>query len=217
MVHKGTYMKANQKCIMRLSRYKKALLRLKTLGFVKVFSDNLADAVGVTSSQVRKDFSLFGITGKRKGGYKVEELLSELHTILGKDKMNNIIIVGMGNIGTALTKYRGFKNDGVTIVAGFDTDPSLFTQDEPVPVHSLDRLQDFVSTNKVTLGIIAVPDIAAQHVADILVNAGIRGILNFAPIRLRVPGDCLINNVNLGIEIENLLYHINTFPEGNNE
>ena len=95
----------NRQCIIRLSRYKNALNRLKGLNFVRVFSDNLADAAGVTAAQVRKDFSLFGITGNRRGGYKVEELTDQLNRILGKDQLQEVVVVGMGNIGQALDQY----------------------------------------------------------------------------------------------------------------
>ena len=101
-------MVTNRKCIMRLSRYKNGLKRLKALGFIKVFSDNLADAAGVTPSQVRKDFSIFGISGNKRGGYKVDELIEKLNDILGKNEIQDVILVGAGHIGTALLKYKGF-------------------------------------------------------------------------------------------------------------
>ena len=199
----------NKNCILRLSRYKSALARLKYLGFVKVFSDNLADAVGVTAAQVRKDFSIFAISGNKKGGYQVDALIARLNEILGKDRTQNVIVVGAGHIGAALMQYRGFEQEGMKIVAGFDIDPARFAPDSLIPVYSLEELKNFVSKNDIRIGIIAVPDIAAQRVLDIMVSAGIKGVLNFAPIQLRVQGDCVINNINVGLELENLIYYVN--------
>jgi redox-sensing transcriptional repressor len=203
----------NKNCIIRLSRYKNSLYRLKTLGFVKVFSDNLADAIGVTAEQVRKDFSLFGISGNKRGGYQVDALIEKLNSILGKDRMQKVIVVGSGHIGTALTKYRGFEKEGIKIVTAFDIDPVKHARECDVPVLPLEELKDFVRANEIKIGIIAVPDIAAQQVVDMMLQAGIRGILNFAPIRLRIPEDIVVNNVNLELELENVIYFVNTLSK----
>ena len=124
---------ANRSCIIRLSRYKNALNRLKSLNFVRVFSDNLADAAGVTAAQVRKDFSLFGITGNRRGGYKVDELSSQLNKILGKDRVQEFVVVGVGNIGRALLHYPGLGKSGIHIAAGFDIDPAKYDREGNPP------------------------------------------------------------------------------------
>ncbi|MBN1526184.1 MAG: redox-sensing transcriptional repressor Rex [Candidatus Omnitrophica bacterium] len=199
----------NKNCIIRLSRYKNALYRLKNLGFVKVFSDNLADAVGVLPSQVRKDFSLFGLTGNRRGGYNIDELIESLGNILGKDKVHEVIVVGAGNIGTALMNYKGFEQEGINLVACFDIDPAKQKKASGMPVFPLEELKDFVKQRSVRIGIIAVPDIAAQQVLDIMISAGIKGILNFAPIRLRGPEDLVVNNINVELELENVIYFVN--------
>jgi len=199
----------NKNCIIRLSRYKNALFRLKEMGFIKVFSDNLADAIGVTASQVRKDFSLFGISGNKKGGYQIDELLEKLNTILGKDRMQNVIVAGAGNIGSALMKYAGFEKEGIRIAAGFDIDHAKFSKAGSTEVLPLEDLPDFVRKHGISIGIIAVPDVAAQAVADVMVRSGIKGILNFAPIRLRAPEDVVVNNVNLEHELENVIYFVN--------
>ncbi len=200
----------NRQCIIRLSRYKNALYRLKSLGFVKVFSDNLADAVGVTAAQVRKDFSIFGITGNKKGGYQVDNLIDKLNFILGKNQLQCVVIVGAGHIGSALMKYQGFEKEGIKIMAGFDIDPAKQNRNSPIPVLPLEELKEFVRANNIKIGIIAVPDLAAQQAADILVQAGVKGILNFAPIRLRASEEVTINNVNLELELENVIYFVNT-------
>ena len=197
--------------ILRLSRYKNAALRLKSLNFVKVFSDNLADATGVTASQVRKDFSIFGISGNRRGGYQIDELLTQLNKVLGKDKLQKFIVVGVGNMGRALINYPGFVKSEIKIVAGFDLDPSKYNRKADAPVFPMDELAGYVKTNEVELGIIAVPDFAAQEVFDKLIQAGIKGVLNFAPIRLRSENtDVVVHTLNLETEIENLIYFVNT-------
>ena len=199
----------NRKCILRLSRYKNALKRLKALGFVKVFSGNLADAAGVTSSQVRKDFSLFGITGNRRGGYKVDELVLRIREKLGKNEIHKVVIIGIGNIGNALLRYKGFETGGIRIVAGFDIDPSRYQPERPVPILPLDEFRSYVESNEIKIGILAVPDVAAHHVSEIMIAAGIKGILNFAPIQLRGADDVVISNINLEVELENLIYFVN--------
>lgn len=198
----------NKKCIVRLLRYKNALHRLNALGFVKVFSDNLADAVGVTASQVRKDFSLFGISGNKRGGYQIDSLIEKLDGIMGKSELQKVVIAGTGNIGTALMKYKGFEKEGIRIVACFDIDPVKFKRNAEIPILPLEELKSFTARQGIKVGIIAVPDIAAQQVLDCMLSAGIKGILNFAPIRLKGSDGCVINNVNLVLELESIIYYI---------
>ena len=200
---------ANRSCIIRLSRYKNALNRLKALNFVRVFSDNLAGAAGVTAAQVRKDFSLFGITGNRRGGYRVDELSDQLNKILGKDQLQEVVVIGMGNIGRALLHYGGLEKSGIRIAAGFDIDPAKFNREARPPVLPLDDLAGVVSAGGIKLGVLAVPDYAAQQVSELMLSAGIRGILNFAPICLKAPEGCVVNNINLESELENLIYFVN--------
>lgn len=202
-------MMVNRKCIIRLSRYKSALKRLKALGFVKVFSGNLADAAGVTSSQVRKDFSLFGITGNRRGGYNVDELIEKIREILGKNELQKVVLIGAGSIGNALLRYKGFETGGIKIMAAFDIDPEKIRPDADTPILPLENFQDFVQQHSIRVGILAVPDIAAHHVSEIMISAGITGILNFAPIQLRGAEGVIINNINLEVELENLIYFVN--------
>ena len=202
-------MTLNRKCIIRISRYKNALNRLKALGFVRVFSGNLSDAAGVTPSQVRKDFSLFGITGNRRGGYNVDELIVKIRNILGKNEQQKVVVVGVGNIGKALLRYKGFESGGIKIMAAFDIDPSKYSRDFEVPVLPLEDFRGFVQEHDIKIGILAVPEVAAHHVSEIMISAGIEGILNFAPIQLRSASDVVIGNINLEVELENLIYFVN--------
>lgn len=196
----------NKSCIIRLSRYRNALIRLKTLNFVKVFSENLADAARVTAVQVRKDFSLFGICGNRRGGYMIDDLITKIDQILGKDKIQKFVVLGIGNIGRALLHYPGFKKNEIELVAGFDIDAQKHDRNATVPILPLEELPDFVNKNKITFGIISVPDFAAQQVLELMIQAGIRGILNFAPICLKEPQGCIVLNLNLETELENIIY-----------
>lgn len=198
----------NRTCIMRLSRYRNAIIRLKALNFVRVFSDNLADAASVTAAQVRKDFSVFGIAGNRRGGYQVDNLLSQLNKILGKDQIQEIVLVGVGNIGRALLHYPGFEKSGIRIAAGFDADPTKYNANESIPILPPEKMRDYILEKNIKIGIIAVPDYAAQQVLELMKSAGIKGVLNFAPITLRESADCVINNINLVTELENIIYFV---------
>lgn len=212
---KSTQTMANRSCIIRLSRYKNALNRLRTLNFVRVFSDNLADAAGVTAAQVRKDFSLFGITGNRRGGYKVDDLAEQLNRILGKNQLHEFVMIGVGNIGRALLHYPGFERSGINIAAGFDIDPAKYNHEGKPPVLPLEQLGEVVKTRDIKLAIIAVPDYAAQQVLELALSAGIKGVMNFAPICLKAPSGCVVNNINLETELENLIYFVNAAHERN--
>lgn len=202
----------NKKSILRLSKYKKALTRLHSMGFKKVFSDNLADAIGVTPSQVRKDFSIFDLSGHKKGGYLIDDLIHKINKILGKEEVEKVIIVGCGNIGTALMRYNGFEKEFIKIVAAFDNNPAKIDNDSQIPILPIEEMHDFIIKEKIRTAVLAVPDQAAQHVVDILVNAGIKGALNFSPLYLRVPEDFIISNVNLEVELEGVIYFVNAMP-----
>jgi redox-sensing transcriptional repressor len=179
------------------------------MGLIRVVSNNLADATGVTALQVRKDFSLSGITGNKKGGYQVDNLIEKLNQILGKNEVEKVILAGVGKIGKALVQYNGFEQEGIKIVAAFDIDPQKYNDDIDIPVLPLEKLKDYVKKNNIKIGIIAVPDASSQQVFNLMAGSGIKGILNFAPIRLRSTPDIIINNVNLVMELENLIYFVN--------
>lgn len=202
-------MKTSKQSIARLHSYREALYRLKYLGFVKVFSDNLADAIGATASQVRKDFSIFGLIGNKKGGYVIDELINKLDELLGKNQPQHIIVVGSGNIGKALMSYKGFGKVGIHVVAAFDTDEAKTNRAAEIPILPLGELKEFAKQRHIKVGVIAVPDTAAQQVLEMMISAGIKGVLNFAPIRLNCPEHFVLNNVNLGIELETVVYFVN--------
>lgn len=195
--------------IMRLLRYKNALRRMKSFGFIKAYSNNLGDAIGLSSVQVRKDFSLFNISGNKKGGYVIDELLNRIDEILGNQISHNIILIGYGKIGNALINYSGFESEAIKIVAAFDQDPEKVNREAEIPILPVEELRDYIINNKIEVAIIAVPDIEAQRIFDHICNAGIKGVLNFAPIKLLDRPDCIINDVNIADEIESIFYFIN--------
>jgi redox-sensing transcriptional repressor len=199
---------ANKNCIPRLSWYRNALHHYERLGFIRIFSDYLADAVGVTAAQVRKDFSLFGISGNKRGGYQIDSLLEKLNDILGKNEQQRVILVGAGNLGSALLRYKNFEREGLQFAAAFDVDPAKHSPNDPVPILPVEQLEEFVKKNNVKIGVICVPEAAAQQAMDLMTRAGIKGILNFAPKQLKAPEECTVSNVTLEVELENLVYFV---------
>jgi redox-sensing transcriptional repressor len=185
------------------------------MGVEKVFSYTLASETGVTSEQVRKDFSEFDIKGNKRGGYNINELLEKMEKLFHRNKDNNIVLIGMGNMGLALSKYSKFVQRHMNIVATFDIDPFKQKIRSGIPVYSMDRLKEIIDRFNVKVAIIAVPEISAQEVTDELIRHGIIGIVNFAPVLLKVPPDVIINNVNLCDELESVIYYVHKQLKGN--
>ncbi|MFU8780711.1 MAG: redox-sensing transcriptional repressor Rex [Kiritimatiellia bacterium] len=194
--------------IKRLSQYKKILQKLKSLGLVRVFSDNLSDALGISSSLVRKDFAACNITGKRRGGYVVEDLIERLNTLLGKDEEQQIIIVGCGKLGSALMNHKGFASEQIRVSAGFDVDLSRIDTDARIPVYPLEQMEAYIKQNAIQVAVLTVPEEATQQMIGTLKDLGIRGILNFAAVPVKSTPGCNIQNVNLALELEKLFYMI---------
>jgi len=208
----NNFISTNKEVVQRLSRYKSVLHKLKSLGFVKVFSDNLADALGISPALVRKDFSVFGLSGNKRGGYKIDDLVGQLDTILGKDEPRNAIILGCGKIGTALMNYKGFAHERIRIVAGFDVNPAKLDPAAPIPMLDMAELDAVIAREQARIAIMTVPEAAANHTLELLVAKGIRGVLNFAPVALKSSAGCIIHNINIAMEIENL-FHLVRFAE----
>jgi redox-sensing transcriptional repressor len=178
------------------------------MGVEKVYSYTLSDETGVTPDQVRKDFSEYSITGNKRGGYEVDDLLEKMERIFHRNKDHNIVLIGMGNLGTSLSRYNKFVHRNMNIVATFDIDPFKQKIRSEIPVYSLSRLKEIIDRFKVKVAIIAVPEISAQEIADELIQSGIKGIVNFAPVLLKTPPDVIVNNVNLCDELESVIYYV---------
>ena len=190
--------------VRRLSHYYRVLEEVAAEGKRMISSHLLAEREGITSAQVRKDLSSFGSFGRRGLGYHVEHLRQEIRTLLGLDRRWKVCVVGAGHIGSALLGYRGFADQGFDIVAAFDADPERVgrTIDGLIvrPIGQLSPKDAF------EIGVIATPAAAAQVVADALVAAGVQGILNFAPRKLRVPEAVTVRAVDMTMEFESLSY-----------
>jgi redox-sensing transcriptional repressor len=203
-------MKIGKKAVTRLSRYKDALGTFKSYGIDRFYSWDLASALGLTAAQVRKDFSIFNVEGKKKVGYSVDSLTARIGEILGKNKIQTAVLCGTGLLGKTIVAEGLFSGAHVRLVAAFD-DPgeknvkNVFN----LPVHPLDDLTGFVRDNKVTIGIIAAAGVHAQRFLDHLVLAGIRGVLSLANNDLKAPRACVVANVNLSRELENVMYFVN--------
>ncbi len=198
-----------RKAIYRLSLYLRCLHRLKDNGIQTVSSDALAQAAGVKPTQLRKDLTYFGQFGRRGLGYEVDQLSQMIIDLLGTASLQPVILIGVGNLGAALLSYRGFDKEGFEIVAAFDQFPEQ-ARNKKVrqSIQGMDKLAEVVEERGVKMAIISVPAEEAQEVANELVEVGITGILNFAPVVLQVPDEVMVNNVNLAMELENLSYFI---------
>jgi len=192
-----------------MSVYLRCLQRLKVNGIQTVSSEALAGAAGVKPTQLRKDLTHFGQFGTRGLGYDVAQLSKMISDLLGTNRLQPVVLIGAGNLGTALLSYRGFEEEGFEIVAAFDLDAERHRDGvKKVPVLGMERLARTVREAGVRMAILTVPAAAAQEVANALVEAGIAGILNFSPAMLSVPDHVMVKNVNLAIELENLSYFL---------
>ena len=193
--------------VRRLSHYLRFLEEFEARGLATISSDELAARGGTTSAQVRKDLSFFGSFGKRGLGYSVPELAGRLREIMGLEREWRVIVVGAGKIGGALAHYRGFRQRGFPIVAVYDSDPAkIGKRFESFVVRDIASLKEDNRRDLADIAVIAVPAPAAQQVADRVVDAGIRAILNFAPAQLQVPDDVTVKAVNMAMELEGLSF-----------
>lgn len=193
--------------IRRLSQYYRYLSASESAGREFVFSDDLAKATEHTAAQVRRDLTThvnIGVPGK---GYDVHKLKSILKNLLGKDKIWNVILVGVGNLGSALLGYKGLQEHQFNVVAAFDNDlRKIGRQIDNVPIKDILELKSSLRQLEARLAIVAVPASSAQEVVNLLVEAGIEAILNFAPTKLVVPKGIQLQNVDLSIELDRLCY-----------
>ena len=194
--------------VRRLSTYYRILRSLEAQGDVEpLSSEKMSRLTGFTAAQVRRDLAYFGSFGKRGVGYDIGELQQNLRSILGIDHAWAIALVGVGNLGTAMLSYPGFSRQGFHIVAAFDSDATKHGRRfGPIVVRPLEDLPRSVREEHISMAIVAVPASEAQAVVDTVVAAGIKGILNFAPVKLQVPRSVALASVDLSIEIEYLSY-----------
>jgi redox-sensing transcriptional repressor len=198
--------------IRRLSLYLRQLEAFHAGDRKTVSSRELGEALGLSDAQVRKDLAYFGQFGHPGIGYRVPELIQRVRRILGTDKKTHVLLVGCGNLGRALMSYRGFNKRGFEVVAVFDSDAtkvgSRIGETHTMAIQHLSELRSVVQASNVQVGIICVPAAGAQAVADEMVAAGIRGILNFAPVTLRVDEGVGVASVDLAVHLEQLAFQV---------
>ncbi|MGC9317602.1 MAG: redox-sensing transcriptional repressor Rex [Armatimonadota bacterium] len=192
--------------LLRICRYVRILERHSG---PTISSAAIAEAAGVNAAQVRKDLSFFGEFGQPGVGYDVEQLHSSLKRMMGLDRELKVVVVGAGALGSALINYPGFERRGFRIVAVLDNDPAkIGGRLRGYEVMAFDRLREVIADENVSIGVIAVPRQAAQAVADALIDAGIKAILNFAPVTLKVPDEVVVRGVDLTLQLETLAFHL---------
>jgi redox-sensing transcriptional repressor len=192
-----------------MSLYLRQLEAYQRQGRATVSSSQLGEPLSIKNAQVRKDLAFFGQFGHPGIGYRIEELIAALRHILGIDREWPLALVGMGNLGRALLRYRGFRARGFHVVALFDNDRAkIGQQHDGLVVESIDSLRKVIALRKIKLALLCVPADVAQRVADLLVASGIDGILNFAPVMLTVPGHVSVAAVDLSVQLENLAYKV---------
>ncbi len=199
--------------INRLSIYHRCLEKIletqneENLKIVPSFK--IEEMTGINSAQIRKDLAYFGEFGKRGLGYPLIDLSRELKKILGLDKKWSVIIAGAGNLGKALVKYKGFQKKGFTIKGIFDNNPSKIGKKlGHIFIYDIKEIEKIIQAENINIGILVIPADSAQEVADKMVAGGIKAILNFAPVRIFLPPEIKIHNVDLSIEFEGLTYYL---------
>lgn len=200
--------------VRRLSLYLRQLESFKRKDRQTISSRQLGESLGLTDAQVRKDLAYFGQFGHPGIGYRVDELIGRVRHILGTDKVWNVLLIGAGNLGRALSAYKGFNAKGFHLTSIFDADSTKTGRKlGPFTIQPIGELVQTVKKHQIRLAMIAVPADNAQGVVDQLVEAGVKGILNFAPTSVTVPPHIALNAVDLSVQLEQLSFQVNFAPE----
>ncbi len=196
--------------IKRLPKYQRYLREMLNNDVDRISSKELSEKIGFTASQIRQDLNCFGDFGQQGYGYNVRDLYNEISSILGLNRVYKEVIIGAGNIGQAIANYTRFDKLGFSLEAIFDANPKLIgLRIRDVEIQDIDQLSNFLKNNYIDIGVICVPRINAQKVCDMLVEGGVKGIWNFAPVDLVVPEDVIVENVHLSESILTLTYLLN--------
>ncbi len=202
----------SQAVIGRLPRYFRYLGELKDQGVERISSQELSELMQVTASQIRQDFNNFGGFGQQGYGYNVNLLYREISKILGLDKTHNLIIIGAGNLGQALGNYMNFERRGFILKGLFDKNQALIGKKvRGIPVRSMEEVEQFIRENNIDIGVLTIPKTSAVEVAEILVQNGIKAILNFAHVDLNVPKGIQVENVHLSDSLMKLSYNLERY------
>jgi redox-sensing transcriptional repressor len=206
-------MTVSNKAVSRLSLYRSALARFKNYGAEKIYSCDLAETLGFTAAQVRKDFSMFRFTGKKKVGYSVEQLIQSIDLLLQKNHLNLAVLCGTGNRGAAFFIDQLLSAQGLSIAAAFD-DPQVSPPETDggvpaVPFIPIEKLIRYIAENNIRFGILASRGRDVQRMFDLMVLAGIKGVLNLTGTEIKAPRQCLVNSISVVREFEKLVYYVN--------
>lgn len=195
--------------IGRLPIYLRALQRLADKGILNTSSQELGEMIGISAAQIRKDISQFGEFGKQGTGYSIPFLIERLQDILKVNRVWDVIIVGMGDMGHALARYNGFVNRGYQVTMLFDNDPAKIGQKvNNIEIFSTDTMVEKVREKRVKVAMLTVPASAAQEVAEQLVKAGVKAILNYAPTHLNVPKDVQVQHIDPATHLQRMTYYL---------
>ena len=195
--------------IKRLPRYYRYLGELLESGIERISSGELSGKMNVTASQIRQDLNNFGGFGQQGYGYNVEYLYLEIGKILGVDKKHSMIIIGAGNLGQAIANYANFEKRGFVVTGLFDNNPEIYGKIvRGIEVQSTEKLKDFIINNKIEIAALTIPKNEAVKVAEVLIDAGIKAIWNFAHVDLNVPKDVVVENVHLSESLMRLSYNL---------
>lgn len=202
----------------RLPLYYRYLTILSEEGKSKISSTELSEAVQVDSASIRRDFSYFGALGKRGYGYDIKNLLTFFKKILNQDTLTNVALVGVGNLGHALLNNNFKKSNNIRISCAFDINPEITGHIlSGVPVYDMSELKQQISDQQISIAILTVPSKGAQKTADEMIEAGIKGIMNFTPIRISAPAEIRVQNVDLATELQTLIYFLESDKANNSE
>src|SRR5690625_3616508 len=203
--------KIPQATARRLPLYYRFLTNLHNQGKTRVSSKELSDAVKVDSATIRRDFSYFGALGKKGYGYNVDYLLEFFKTTLAQDEVTEVVLIGVGNLGTALLNYNFLRNNNTQITMAFDhSADKVNSKIGGVPIYHINELNERIGN--VEVAILTVPASAAQDIADRLVKKGVKGILNFTPARLTLPEGVRIHHIDLSVELQSFVYFLKHYP-----
>ena len=217
MISESKKKKISESTIHRLSLYYRVLSILEKENYETVSSKELAKREKLTPAQVRKDLSFFGSFGTRGLGYPVSELKKQIAEILGLNRGWNVALIGVGNIGSALVGYKEFQRQGFNIKLIFDNDQrKIGSNHKGIIVSDIRNLETDLKENNIQIVVVAVPATVAQYIVDDVVKAGIKGILNFASVNLKVPGDVFLRNENMSMELEYLSFALSNLKDGKN-
>jgi len=212
----SVFKKIPEETIIRLSYYLRALFYFLEENKKVVSSRQLASFLKISHHQLRKDLSYFGHFGKKGVGYSSERLIESIKEILGLERNWNACVVGFGNLGRALSSYKGFRDQGICIKTAFDNDKNKQNKNyDGIKVYSIEKMKSVVKKENISIAIVTVPKSSAKTIANLLYECGIRAILNFAPVKLDLPKEVILKDVDFSCQLSYLTYRLKLLERAN--